>query len=138
MTVRGYFWRSSVRTTVKTVLEQHWEPTCHTREVPALPAGLSVLRDRQPDVRERTPRIVLSVVDKAEYERDQSKLAGITTRVCIGLMRQGFEVRNDTDAMRRTGLIGDKGPVDDVRLIGNVAEFIQEFGDPKKNGGPKK
>jgi hypothetical protein len=140
VTIKGYFWRSSVRDTVKTALEQAWEPTCHTREVPVLPGGTSVLAEnRPPDSRERTPRIVLSVVEREEYERDPSKLVAITTRVCIGLMRQGYEVRPDiycqgTPIRRRV----EQGPAVKAKFIETFDQMVREFGDPKKNGGPKK
>jgi hypothetical protein len=139
VTIKGYFWRSSVQSTIKTILEQRWAPEDHTRVAMVIPGGVSVLRENKaPDVSDRNQYIHLSVVEREEYERDTSKLVAITTRVCIGLMRQGYEVRNDTEAMRRTGLIGASGPVDEVKLIGDVEEFKREFGDPTKNGGPKK
>lgn len=137
MTTRGYFWRSSVQSVVKNLLEQKWERGFDAREAKILPANTSILTEnRPPDVRESTPRITLSVVDRAEYHRDPNKLVSIVSRVCIGLMRQGYEIRPDiwsegTPVRRR-------GPVNEVKLIETFDQFVEEFGDPRKNGGRKK
>jgi len=120
--IKGYFWRSSVERVIRVILDQDWDPTVSFRDVQVMPVGTK-MEDSG------TPSICLSVLDRTEYRTDPSKLVNITNRVCIMLMREGYEIRNNA--------VIDRGPVDKLKVVEGWDEVSKAFGDPG-NKGPKK
>jgi len=74
-------------------------------------------------------------------------LVAIVTRECVELMRQGWEIVPDDSCLPRRPvdpdvqrvIIGrmEVGPYDETRHITSMVEFLEHFGDPQRNGGPK-
>lgn len=89
---KGAFWRSSVRRTLRTILEQVWGER-EVKEVVLFPAGTQLLKG-DPSTLD-IARVELTWQDKLAYEMEPDMLVNIVNRACLELMRKGYEVREN-------------------------------------------
>lgn len=90
---KGAFWRSSVRRTLRTILEQVWGER-EVKEVAMIPAGMRLL-DAKNNGDLSVPRVEVTWKDKLAYEMEPDTLLHLVNRVCIELMRKGYEIREN-------------------------------------------
>ena len=122
MAVKGFFWRSSIERSIEAILSQKWYHSVTHRKVFLTPMiGPGRVKILSPE--ERTPLIYLSVLDREEYRKNPEKLLDITNRVCIHLMRDGYEVRNSEFI--------EHGPVNEARFVESYEEIAKAFGAPE-------
>lgn len=138
--IKGHFWRSSVKATLRTVLEQSWPTLAEYRIAPLFPVGTKLMEEGDIIAAGGVPTFTLSRDDKRAFEHNpEEHLVRVTTKACIVVMREGYEVRPDPDVPIGV-LPGDCGPEDETKLIGSYDEFKKTFGDlvkPKGGGGKK-
>lgn len=125
---KGRFWRSSIRQTLKTMMEHHWQRG-DVRDVVLLPAGtrlLSKVKVGSPPV---FPRARLRWEDKVAYGNDPLEgLHAMTNRVCLELMKQGYEVKEGVVSVAENLIPCHVGPPSN----GNE----RQWGIAGDNGGP--
>lgn len=94
-----------------------------------LPAGTRLLGGSEQERPPAIPRVVLRWADRVAYEEDPSDaLCEVTNRVCLELMRQGYEIKESV-----TPTTVDSAP----RHVGPPPNGKRRrWGNPGDNGGP--
>ena len=76
---------------------------------------------------------MLTREDQEDYRNDEDSLVRITSRVCIDLMRLGFEVRSDV--YTKGTPVRRRGPEVQPKIVRSFEEMVETFGPlvkPKK------
>ena len=129
--IKGHYWRATVENTLRTILEQSWPRLAEYRVVPLFPVGMKMLEEGEIIESGGVPTFTLSRDDKRAFEHNpEEHLVRVTTKACIRLMRDGYEIRNAWAVGEEKG----------ARIIRSFEEFKDTFGDlvkPKGGGGKK-